>query len=649
VVTATALKREATSVRTVRGALRSAFPWAVGIGAGLAVLGPALRGGSLLSLDLVVTPRIPMPRGVWGLGPELPRRVPLTAALAWMSTVIGGPTAWKLAAVAAVAGACAGAWRLAAGAPRICRLGAGLLYALSPFTLTRLGVGHLGLVVAMAMLPWALPTLLQPSRDPGRTFLWSAALGCAGVFGGLLALPVVIVGLGASGGRRALLVLGAFVVAQLPWLVPGAIVLAQSGRVADASFFATEAHGVGGVLRVLAGRGFWQPDLEVGNGTGGTVIALLGIALCVLAVVGARDLPPAWRGPAAWAAAVGVALTLASAMPVVRDGYEAVTATPLGAPLREGQRFLALYLVWMAPAAAFGAARIARLRPGMFEGLLRTLPLAIALVLAGPGLLGIDGRLAPVSFPSEWSRARAAVTRHPGTTLALPWHQYMQLQLARGRNVFNPVPIYFGGDVLSSSDPGFVSQPEHADPREPAVRKILHRIRAGDRASRDLARLGVRWIVVLHEVDWQDYRGIARDPGLERTVSGSTLDLWRVRAWRGPVLDDTGGTVSLRSVTEPFGDLDASGAATWFRPAAYGWMRGWEPAHATRGGLLRLPAGTGPVWYWPTVVVLAGDALTMAAVGWLLARRRWKHASDLNGAPSIAPPVLVLPDRQGPE
>src|SRR4051794_36164770 len=107
--------------------------WAVGVAAGVAVLGPALRPGSLLSLDLVVTPRIPVPSGVWGLGPEFPRRVPYGVVLAWGSHLLSGPFVVKALLLASIACAFVGAARLAAEAPLVARLGAGAVYALSPF------------------------------------------------------------------------------------------------------------------------------------------------------------------------------------------------------------------------------------------------------------------------------------------------------------------------------------------------------------------------------------------------------------------------------------------------------------------------------------------------------------------------------------
>src|SRR5437764_9449177 len=100
------------SRRMGQSARLRAAPWLAGAALALLVLGPALAPGSLLNLDLVFTPTIPVPRGVWALGPELSRRVPLGVALAWASTIIGGPLAGKLPLGGPIAIAFVGLWRL---------------------------------------------------------------------------------------------------------------------------------------------------------------------------------------------------------------------------------------------------------------------------------------------------------------------------------------------------------------------------------------------------------------------------------------------------------------------------------------------------------------------------------------------------------
>jgi len=606
-----------------RGPRDSLFLWFVGLIGGFVVVGPGLRAGALLNLDLVLVPDQPVPSGIWGLGPDFPRRVPLFLPISWLSSFVGS-AAGKAVIVAAIAAALVGASRLVGAAPLATRLGAGLVYALSPFTLTRLAAGQVAFLVALAVLPWALPRLLRPGEHVSATLFWATALGCCGITGGLLAIPVVIAGLIATHGRRAARVIGVLLIGQLPWLVP-AIVVAMAGetaRLAPSGAFATDASGVDGFLRVLAGHGFWQLGNQVGS-PGGNGVAIIGVVLASLALAGASRLDPGWRRPAACLAAFGLAITIASALPGIRDLYADLADTTLGAPLRESQRFFVLVLVWLAPAAALGARRLAGVRPGALQGAVTAGPAALALLLAAPGFWGIGGRLDPVRFPPTWDAARSAVTASPGTVLALPWNEYLDLGFADGRRCLNPAPDFFGGDVLVSRDPE-IGAPvqEGSDPRTPAAGRAVKRIVAARPASRDLAHLGVRWVFLMHEIDWRTYRSVAKDPGLERVVGGPTADLYRVRAWRGPVRADRGPDPTLDSVVAPLAIADASGRAIWNHPASGGWLRGTAGAGRTHNGLLVLPAGSGPIWYWPSLVVLAADGVVAGALGLVLLRRR---------------------------
>lgn len=601
----------------------SAWQWLVGLLGGALVVGPGLGPGSLLNLDLVLTPRLPVPPGVWGLGPGLPRSIPFAVPMAWASEIVGGPTAGKLLILGSFTLAFVGAARLAAGGGRVAQAGAGALYAFSPFMLTRVGVGHLTLVVAAALLPFALPTLLEPSKDLGRTFLWAAAFGFVGFAGALFAAPAIAVGLVAERGRSALRVVGGFVIAQLPWVIPGLFVTNEGVRLASASNFATDAHGLGGYLRVLAGYGFWDPGQQVSLRLGGAA-ALIAALLFAFAVIGVRELPREWGRRATALAGIGLVMALGSRAPVLRAGYDAISDTTLGEAIRESQRLLPLYLVWLAPSAALGARRVARAVPERLSLAVAAMPVAMALILAGPGLFGLNGRLEPASFPKDWKRALNARDRAPGTLLALPFSEYVDLPFAGNRRVLTPIPAYFGGDVIFSSDPGLDAPArERADPREPTARQIVRQTLRGDPPSARLAVLGVRWVALLHEENWRDFAAVLRrDPGLQRVTGRQSLELFRVLPWRGPAIDDHGGRVTVDTPVLPLAFLGRDVPATWYRPASDGWLRGLDAVSRTPDGLLEVPAGSGPVWYWPTVVVLAGDALTAAAVLAVLIRRR---------------------------
>jgi hypothetical protein len=615
--------------RTVR-----AVEWAAGAVAAVAVLGPALGSGSLLNLDLVVTRHVRLPSAAWGLGPDLPRRVPYGVPLAWIGSVLGGEVTGKLLLGACIAIGLVGVGRLAAGAGVVARLGAGMVYALSPWLLTRVAVGHLAIVLAAAMLPWALPRLLRPDDSPARTVVWGAALGLCGPYGGLVAGAAIAVGVVADRGRGAGRTVLLFVAGQLPWIVPSGILVGEAGAFAGPEHFRTDAGPLTGTFRIAAGHGFWLPPNQVG-GRGGPGVVVLGAVLLGLAAMGHSRLP-AWRDRALSLGLIGLLLSIASAVPGLRGLVDAGASTVAGAPLREGQRAALLLLVWMAPAASLGAVRVLG-SPG------RVAAAGVALALAAPGLWGAEGALDPVRFPAAWHEADRAIEREPGPVLAVPWHEYLDVSFAGGRRVLNPMPDFFGGDVLSSTDPE-LGPPRHegADPREGYVDAVVADARAGRHMAARLVDVGVRWIVVAHEADWQELTGIRGDPGLELVVAGAELDAYRVRAWPGPVVDAAGGSVPNAHPLAPLLRLDratARGGVTWYRAGGQGWLRGFSRARTLPTGALALPGTARIVWHWPTLLVLLADATTLGVVlvGWRRSARPVDATADVHALEHRAP------------
>lgn len=633
--------------------LRPWLPWLVGSVLALVVIGPALAPGLVLNLDLVVVPDTPVPRGVWGLGPELPRRVPFFVPVAWASAVGLGGVAMRALLVGGVALAFVGGWRLVGERSPLTRAGAGALLALGPFLLTRVAVGHLTVVWAAVGLAWGLPWLLRPVEHPRRAFGWALALALTGSVGGSLVALAFAVGVAAARGRGWLRTLGILVVSQAVWWVPGVVVWWSGGdagrTLLDGQVFATRAEGIDGAGRVLAGMGFWQDFYQVAHPgalpAGGTArtwwwvefwaVGLVGLALGALALAGASRLDEAWRARAGALAGIGLLMGAASALPVVDDVWFALTGTALGAPVREGHRMLALYVVWMAPAAAVGAERLAErltdgvadrvggARSGALGPALRALPLALALVLSGSGWWGVGGHLRATPVPADWAAVRSRVTREPGPVLALPWHQYLHLGVARDRLVLNPLPLYLGGDVLISSDFRLGdSGQERGDPREPTAAHLVEAILDEEPVGDELAGLGVRWVVLLDEVDADQYRSLDRDPGLEAVHRGPDATLYAVRDWGGAVRTTAGAVVEADPMIAPWWSMGGSGPATAALPGARGWLRGTEPAATSGVGALSLPAGSGPLWYWPAVVVVLADLGVGVAAVVVLRRRR---------------------------
>ncbi len=644
-------------VRTLRSHSSTIVDWLVPTAIALAILGPALRPGVIFNLDLILTPHLDTPTGFWGLGPELPRRLPLWVPISWLSSIVPATVTGKVLMLILIVLPWVGMARLtrllscvSTPAGRLACNSAGALYALSPFILTRAAVGHFNVTVPHAVLPWVLPVLIRPGRRLSTTFLACFAMGFAGHSGGTLAVAIVCVVLLCGRRERWLGVVAVAVAAQAPWVVPGlAVVAANPIHMATGNAFPTFADGAAGLARLSAGGGFWNTYFQIGGS--GAVVAIAGVALLALAVAGSRAIDAEFRRPLISLGALGWFVAVASTI----DGFDTVwfwiNDHLLGGVWREGHRVLTLHLVWLAPAAALGGQRLysallRRPRWTFAAGPLAILPAAIATLLSVPALWGLGGQVSADPLPAGWQQSRQAVDANPGTVLALPWYQYFNLSIGDGpvRRVLNPLPLYLGGDVLSSSDNGLQRDVrEYGDPREVFADKLIARLAEHRPIANNLSRLGVRWVMLLKTIRVEQYAALADDPGLRAVVDTPDVALYEVRAWRGEAVDDGGNSVSASDVGPAFATFDTDAAVVWARGGSDGWRRGTEPGTITASGLVRLPPGSGLVWNVATVPALAGQIVPTIAVAVVIERarrrRRRRRAStkSSNHDPSAGP------------
>jgi hypothetical protein len=529
---------------------------------GLITLGPALRRGAVLNLDLILVPKLDLPSGIWGLGPELPRRLPLWDVPSAISRVISAELTGKALMVAIFVIAATGMARLMRmHGPFVANL-AGLLYAFNPFVLTRTAVGHFNVTVPLAILPWVVPYLLHPTRRLTTTYVCALALGFGGHFGGSMAFAVVAVGVVVNGWHRWWAAAAVTIAAQAPWLIPGLIVAHSTGlAISDSSVFATKINDVGDLARVSAGGGFWNSYFQAGGA--GIPEAIVGVSLLVLAIIGSRRLDPTLRRGLVVLGVAGWLITVGSGIAPFDRLFEAATGNLVGGVWRESQRALTLHLVWLMPSAVLGARQVASRLERSARGAWAARPVALApiaalAVLAVPSIWGIGGQLEATPIPQDWQHIRQAIKEDPGPAVALPWYQYFNLRVGDGavHRVLNPLPLYLGGDVISSSSNGLGRNVrEQADTREATVGEIVHGIQDGTPGGVALAEQGVRWVVLLKTVGFEAFAEMDSDPRLERVIDGGDIVAYRVldpapvnapRRWR------LGAVVPLLSQTIPF-------------------------------------------------------------------------------------------------
>lgn len=584
-----------------------------GILAGVIAVGPPGWDGGLLSLDLVVFKDVAVPEGLFGLGSDLPRRSPLVALIGLLTPPLSGVFLVHVWMIALIATAFIGMARLLRSCHALASLGGALMYAWSPFLLTRIGIGHLGFATAVALLPWAQDTLLRPATDIRRTFLWLCAFACCGYFGGVLAGPMLLAGLFASNESAwaRLRVVGWGIVSQLPWLAPALAGLRDSPDAASSTGFATDAASVADAILLVGGYGFWQRPNQIGARHIGVV--LLVVALVVLAVIGHRRSQQALKTRSLALGIVALLISWFSAIPQIESAYADATSLLVLAPFREGQRLTALFLLWFIPAAASGLAVLAEQR----KQLLVLLPLA-AVVMVGPALWGLHDRVRPVAVPQAWDDVRS-IADGPGTTLVLPFNQYFDVEIADDRRVHNPLPFHLRGDVLSSHDPELPDGgSETLDRREQGLAQIVATMDAD--AVDHLLGLGVRYVAILPDV-----ASVQIDPtsipGAEVLVDRPTIALVELTGWPGEIVLRSGeaqyGDAERRTVPFVYKIQDAqmaSDPSVWRRQASTGWLQGTSRVEASDAGQLLLPGGSRWLLYWPALALLSVYAVWLGLV-----------------------------------
>jgi hypothetical protein len=448
----------------------------VGGALALLALGPLLGRGYVLTYDMVFVPRLELTRGLLGLDTAVPRAVPADLLVALASRLVPADLVQKLLLAGVMVGAAAGAARLVPSPATAARAAAAALYAWNPFLYERLVMGHWGLLVSYAALPWAVAAavdLRAAHAAPAATGAAPAATGAAPApvrrlvaalavaafgnpAGGVVAagvalcvaaappwsghrqgprpapdapaddLPAVARRPGVAALRRAGVVVAAALVVNLPWLVPS--VLRPGGvpvRPEGAAAFASRPDGPLGTVGSLVGLGGIWNAWAVPPGLGSWPW-LAGFAV-VLAVAGA-GLPLLLRrlerGAAVGlllAAGLGLVVAAAYAVPGLRALVDlAVGRLPGGGLLRDAQKFVAPLAVVEAVAFGLGAERLlAAPWGGSVERAARLRRLVAAGLVAAPVLLlpalawGAAGRLAAVGYPPAFTAARAAMAADP--------------------------------------------------------------------------------------------------------------------------------------------------------------------------------------------------------------------------------------------
>lgn len=626
-------------------------PAALGLLLGLAVCLPWV-GGRVFALDWVIGPHGPLlSRAAYGLDGGLTSSLPFLTGAALLERALGSAATWlpyllffPLATMSL--SALARHLRTSLGAQL---LGA-LLFAVNPWVLDRVAVGHLALLLGYALLPLLVLLLLR--HQGGR---WRSAVGVGLLLAVLIGLSphylwigsvlVVFLGLVRPGRWRATVwSVGAYGVAAAcsAYLLVEPLVATRQRTApgtADLAAYRTWGDNSWRALGNVVGlQGFWRPiPQEPSHAV--PAWPLLAVAVLLLALVG---LASHWRAPGsrgqvsrALALAGGASLVLALGARGPLGGlYRALYDTvPLFRVMREPQKWAALLALSYSVGLALG---VDALLAGTVGRRARAGAAAVVTVLIlgfTPTLFwGVAGSMRTSTLPPSYARADAAMGDRSDGVLVLPWHLYLSFPYTQNRVVANPAPYFLRRDVLSGDVAELPGVPEQATTaRSQHVSALIADGPVLHDAGARIAQLGVRYVALLHGGDWLSYGWLRHQKDLRPVFSSPEIDVWEV-----PPAQVPGRDCQVRRASPARYDASCSGADVVI-PEAFdpGWRAAGARPYETAGGLVgfHVRPGAVTVTYEPAkwaglLLGVSALALTLAVV---MATRTVISATSLGG------------------
>lgn len=587
---------------------------AQGVGASIALsavvaLGvclPFVAKGWLLLLDWQRGPHVPLPSAFWGLDGQLPVGVPfLTGAWALGRLVDPSIVAWlPIVAALSLAGVTVG--RLLRG-PALRRVPAGLLYAVNPFVYDRLYAGHVSFLLAYAVLPLAVASLLKATQGDDRAgwlrpALWITLLVALTPHSAwLVAVPCLIV----LAWDRSVSTLGRLAGVTFAVVVANAYLVLPAARggqnavdvgTGDLTAFRTSGEGLGLLGNVAGLHGFWRQEVPLPRDeVPGWPLFLAAILL--VAVAGAAA---GWRRAGdrrlvvvtAGAGAVGLVLALGDQGPTGAVYRWLFLNVPGFEIMREPQKFAALLALAYAVLFGLGAEALVGGATGRASGRAWAALVLVLPIAATPTLFwGLRGRVEVSRYPAAWAEADLVMGDGPERILFLPWHQYLGFPFT-GRVVANPAQHAFRRDVIAGDNVELPLLRTASLSVRSAYLEFLYEQGSQMRTFGQLvAPHAVKYVVVAKVVDWREYEWLDRQQDLEKVLDRPEIAVYRnVRAVglgsrraAAVTVEDWGELVGLSEQT------DLSGTAVRARRLAPGRIR--MPAVRTSGVPLAVDDG----------------------------------------------------------
>ena len=423
---------------------------------------------------------------------------------------------------------------------------AGIMYMINPFVYARFMAGHWLLLLAYALTPWAIASIIKFFKENNRnqsikTALWITLIGILNIHNLFLILSVFLIFFlyhlikkDRILKQTAFLAI-IFVLLNLFWLVP--LLTAPASPVheitgQDLTVFATSRGPFNHFIHTLMLYGFWREQAYI---LPMSFIPFylyfdLFIILLFLAVHGIRCCKEAYKWPILITAVLASLLAVGIAHPWFKDIFLFLfNNLYFMRGFREPHKFLALAAFAYAFFGAYGLDDLIK----QFEKHKKAIFVAsILLIIAYTPVMfgGFWGQLKPADYPADWYAINDQLNQEEQdfNVLFLPWHGYMDFKFVKNQDkrIANPAKSFFDKNVIQAENIETGDLYTHSvNPIQPYVEKWLK-----EKERETLIRLNVQYVILAKEVNYRSYLWLLNETSLELVNETDTLFLLKTKA-----------------------------------------------------------------------------------------------------------------------
>ncbi len=497
---------------------------------------------------------------------------------------------------------------------RIGKLAGALLYCVNPFVYDRIFVGHLGLLLGYALLPFAFLSLLSIGPS-GRRFSglkvgvwWTVLIGCSPHFLWIFGIPLgfyLVLNLASWKITKNLLGAVFFVFLTNIYIYTASRVGGIGQRIGINNLIAyrtlPDPH-LGLIANVVGLYGFWRlgPALAKNLITGWPLVLFAILVVAGSGFYGAvrgRPLIPGrtWTRRNSMfillCGILGIFLAMGDQGPTGSVFRFAYIHVPFFAVMREPQKFLMLWAMVLAIGFGMGVEKLKLANSdGKLQKLVFIVVLALPLIYQPLMFWGLSGQVQTSHYPKSWYTVRSMISGRQGALLALPWHEYLAFPFTGHRVIANPASQFFGGKVIVGGNvelPNIFST--STSQRQAYLDYILPEGGTVTNFGALLRPLGVQYVALFKTVDWKNYGWLARQNDMSLVYSSNSVELYRNVDYKGiaymssgirPV-NSLGSVITLAQqdkLTNQTISLGESGLGSFKKNASKN-----EPRHGTKG------------------------------------------------------------------